>query len=104
MLKWLKKLFQKKKNKGELNLYSCKNCVFWKVEEENNKDYISPYNRFCDINKKYTNMYSTCPHFLEERFEATPESTQTEEIEINHNLSIEREDENDTIFKQGPSK
>jgi hypothetical protein len=39
----------------------------------------------------------TCGEYLEEKFEATENSVQTEELEINHEMSVE---ENDTGSQQ----
>lgn len=96
MFKWLSKIFQKKKKK-EINPNSCTNCVYWKSEEENGKvTSLNPNIRFCDMNKMYTTSESTCMRFHKEEFEALPNSTQTEELRLDYDLSIERNDQDDT--------
>lgn len=56
---------------------------------------MHPQIRFCDIKKEYHTCDYSCDSFKQERFEATSESVQTEEIEINHSLSIEESESND---------
>jgi hypothetical protein len=97
MLKWLSKIFQKKKKKKETNPNICANCVYWKSEEENGKVVsMNPNIRFCDINKCYTTNDNTCEGFHKEEFEALPNSTSTEELRLDYDLSIERNDQDDT--------
>lgn len=109
MLLWLKSLFKKKDNNCcDVKLTfkdTCETCVWWKAEEENNMPnaeiasklfaaYPGEY-KFCDIQKDYTHRIHSCRHYVEERFEATADSVQTEEFELNHDLSIERSQSND---------
>lgn len=108
MLNWLKQIFKKKKNnccKIEIKRNTCESCVFWKSEEENNvppaelfsklfAKYPGEY-RFCDIHKQYTHKIHSCDSFLEEKFEAQPNSTKTEEYEINHEFVVDGSNHND---------
>jgi hypothetical protein len=93
MLKWLLGIF-KKKNKPAPLIYTCKSCVWWRAEDENlvNKHPDAEMG-FCDKHKLFTHQDITCPEYLEEKFEATENSVQTDELEINHEMSVE---ENDT--------
>ena len=97
MLKWLTKIFKKKIKQEEIKpLENCSKCVWWKSEEENNMPILKrEHLGYCDVHKTYTPSTYKCSAFKEERFEATHDSIQTEEIEINHDLSIERDDQND---------
>jgi hypothetical protein len=98
MFKWLAAIFKKKKPEV---INPCSTCVWWAAEEENlvnhHKD---PEMRFCDKHKLFTHQDITCPEYLEEKFEATENSVQTEEIDINHDLSIEKSEENDPSSQQ----
>jgi hypothetical protein len=51
--------------------------------------------RFCDKHKLFTHQDITCPEYLEEKFEATENSVQTKEYEINHEMSVEQNDPRD---------
>lgn len=95
MFKWLSKIFQKKKKVTNPNI--CANCVYWKSEEENGKVVsLNPNIRFCDMSKLYTKSTSSCPNFHKEEFEALPGSTSTEELRLDYDLSIERNDQDGT--------
>ena len=108
MFKWLRAIF-KKKNKAtgallnELKGNTCETCVWWAAEEENNLALLhTPKNgnRYCDVYKTFTGPKHTCHSYKEERYEATVESIQTEEIEINHDLELEGSQLNDTGSRQ----
>jgi hypothetical protein len=96
MLKWLSKIFQKKKKK-ETNPNICANCVYWKSEEESGV-YLSknPNIRYCGMKNFYTVGHNNCEDFHKEEFEALPNSTSTEELRLDYDLSIERNDQDDT--------
>lgn len=112
MLKWwkaFKSIFKKEKKNNccevKIKENICENCVWWRAEAENNMPnaedasklfaaYPGDY-KYCDIQKQYTHRIHSCNHYLEERFEATDESIQTEEYEIKHELSIEESESND---------
>lgn len=109
MFNWLKgflSIFQKKKNnccEVEIRENTCETCVWWKAEEENNAppahEIDSRFDenyRFCDIHKNYSHKIHGCFSYVEERFEATDESIQTEEYELNTELSVEESESNDT--------
>lgn len=75
---------------------TCSTCVNWKAEEMNNMPRIDDtlFNtgkRYCDVNKKYTGPNHKCECYVEELFEATENSIQTEELEIDLNQEMELE-------------
>lgn len=103
MLLWLKKLFQKKNNCCDIKIEenTCESCVWWKAEEENNVPYVkTPHKRYCDIYKDYTNYQHSCALYKKERFEATADSIQTEELSLDLDLSIEGSQSNDPRGKR----
>jgi hypothetical protein len=53
--------------------------------------------RYCDLECTYTYKDHSCCNYGEELFEATPNSTQTEEKIINHELLIDGSNENGII-------
>ena len=101
MLKWLRAIFKKKKQKPIIN--PCSKCIWWAAEEENriskDDDFVlrqhKKHNKFCDMHKIFTNENYSCSEYVKELFEATPTSTQTEEMVFNHELLIDGNDEND---------
>ena len=83
-LSWIKNKINKKVEKP------CSTCVWWASEEENGLKAIPEAKyKFCDIHKDFTKNNHSCTYYLEELFEATSESSSTPELEINHNLEIE---------------
>lgn len=95
MWNWIKNLF-KKKQKPVIN--PCSTCIWWAAEQDYKlKIQDDPEMRFCGFHKIYTHKDITCPSFSEELFEATPDSTQTEEKVINHEIVVDRSGENDVV-------
>jgi hypothetical protein len=95
MWQWLKGIFKRKKQEV---INPCSSCVWWRAEEENLVNYHPDSEiRFCDNHKLFMHQDLTCGEYLEEKFEATENSVQTEELEINHEMSVE---ENDTGSQQ----
>jgi hypothetical protein len=90
MLNWLMNNWHKKKNKNRADKL-CKDCVWYGSEEENNVPFKKGV-RYCDQFKDYRYENESCPLFKQEYFEATESSISTEEISINHDLNVRKED------------
>jgi hypothetical protein len=86
MFNWLAKILTEKHNSGLAN--RCKDCVWHKSEEECNVKQ-KKHMRYCSVLQMYTFDYNTCVDFKEEWFEAKPGATETEEIIIDFNVSVE---------------
>jgi hypothetical protein len=95
VLKWLRQFLKKFKKKKEI-INPCSTCVWWRAEDENLVNFHRDSEmRFCDKHKLFTHQDITCPEYLEEKFEATENSVQTKEYEINHEMSVEQNDPRD---------
>jgi hypothetical protein len=94
-------LFKKKKKNNccdvKIDWIMCRTCVYWKSEEENNITMQPPKkgNRYCDVYKTFTHPLHACALWKEEKFEATENSIQTEEINLDLDLSMEKSDLSD---------
>lgn len=107
MFQWLKGIFKKRKKNNccevEIKRVTCETCVWWKAEEENNAPPAEKFSklfdknyRMCDVYKEYTHKIHTCALYKEEKFEAQHDSIQTEEIDLNYEISVEESEKNDT--------
>lgn len=85
MFKWLEKIF-KKKNKS----IGCYSCIYWKSEEENNKHFINPNFRYCDMQKKYKFGHNKCNKYIEEKFHPHEGSISTDYLNLDLDSSIEK--------------
>jgi hypothetical protein len=103
MIGWLKKIF--KKNKPLPLYHTCDKCVYWKSEEENNiiPEWNNNKKRYCDVYKYSTKYNHTCALYTEEKFEATDDSIQTKELNLDYNLSIEESELIDPRAKEKES-
>lgn len=88
ILKIIQNLYRKltKQNKD-----TCSTCIWWASEEENNMPMLTNGKRYCDVKKKYTSPNHACECYSKELFEATENSTQTPELEIDLNQEMELE-------------
>ena len=96
MWNWLRQLIQKKAKLIKKNNL-CSTCVYWKSEEESNVPHkLNKKLRYCSIYETYTKPNHSCALYIEEKFEAKPDSIQTKEYDLNYELSIDGSHSNDT--------
>lgn len=86
IVNYLKNLFNSNEDNIK-NKNTCSTCVHWASEEMNNmpridNEFLNSGKRYCDIHKKYTKPNHICECYQEELFEATENSTQSEELSI----------------------
>lgn len=86
MWNWLIGKIVKQINKNNPKI--CKNCVWHKSEEMYNMPNVKNV-RYCALNKEYTAEYDNCNMFVEEKFEAKPDSIQTEEYSLDISISAD---------------
>lgn len=95
--RWIQKIFGKKNLKTEIN-QCCKNCIWWRADELLEPGKEKPkYHEYCGNMRFFTMENDSCYSFQEELFEATENSIQTKEF--NMDLELEANFENDTFRK-----
>ncbi len=89
MLNLIKSKYLQWKNSEEKHI--CQGCVWYKAEEENNMP-MKNHVRFCDLQKDYRASHDFCYGYIEEKFEAKPDSIQSPELDLNLDLEWSRND------------
>lgn len=95
---------KKKYLENELHKDACHSCIYFGEEEMYNKSFHrNKKKRYCSQLDKYMHKNSSCEFYSKELFEATENSTQTKEYNLDFEFDI-REIEDREDYTENESK